>query len=73
MKARFPIKEHLVNKFLQGEYIMDEEFQELVRKGKKTQVEVDGMIQLANEIQYSVLTKKLKPGACMRTTWDAVG
>ena len=62
MKARFPIKEHLVNAFLRGEYTMDEEFQELVRKGKKTQEEVDSMIQLANEVQYAILTKKLKPG-----------
>ena len=41
---------------------MDEEFQALVTKGKKTQDEVDGMIQLANEVQYSILTKKLVPG-----------
>lgn len=41
---------------------MDDEFQGLVDKGKKTQEEVDSMIQLANEVQYSVLTKKLKPG-----------
>ncbi|KAI1797010.1 SPX-domain-containing protein [Ganoderma leucocontextum] len=68
VKARFPIKEHLVNKFLEGEYIMDEEFQELAKKGKKTQAEVDGMIQLANEIQYSILTKKLKP--VMRTFYN---
>lgn len=61
VKARFPIKEHLVNAFLCGEYIMDDEFQELVKKGKKKQEEVDSMIQLANEVQYSILTKKLKP------------
>ena len=63
VKARFPIKEHLVNAFLRGEYTMDEEFQQLVTKGKKTQEEVDTMIQLANEVQYSILTKKLVPGA----------
>jgi SPX domain protein involved in polyphosphate accumulation len=34
----------------------------LVEKGKKTQQEVDTMIQLANEVQYAVLTKGLKPG-----------
>ena len=62
VKARFPIKEHLVNAFLRGEYTMDDEFQELVKKGKKTQQEVDTMIQLANEVQYSILTKKLQPG-----------
>ena len=62
MKARFPIKEHLVNDFLRGEYTMDEEFNALVKKGKKTQQEVDSMIQLANEVQYAVITKGLKPG-----------
>ncbi|KAH9945043.1 SPX-domain-containing protein [Epithele typhae] len=68
VKARFPIKEHLVNAFLRGEYTMDEEFQELVKKGKKSQQEVDSMIQLANEVQYAVLTKKLGP--VMRTFYN---
>ncbi|KAF8896475.1 VTC domain-containing protein [Infundibulicybe gibba] len=61
VKARFPIKEHLVNSFLRGEYTMDAEFQQLVKKGKKSQQEVDSMIQLANEVQYAVLTRKLVP------------
>ncbi|TFK99433.1 VTC domain-containing protein [Pterulicium gracile] len=61
VKARFPIKEHLVNAFLTGEYTMDDEFQQLVKKGKKTQAEVDSMIQLANEVQYAVLVRKLRP------------
>ena len=43
---------------------MDKDFQELVKKGKKTQQEVDSMIQLANEVQYAVLTRKLQPGEC---------
>ncbi|KAI0649460.1 SPX-domain-containing protein [Trametes meyenii] len=68
VKARFPIKEHLVNAFLRGEHTMDAEFQELVTRGKKTQQEVDAMIQLANEVQYSVLTKKLGP--VMRTFYN---
>jgi SPX domain protein involved in polyphosphate accumulation len=62
VKARFPIKEHLVNAFLRGEYTVDAEFQQLVKKGKKTQQEVDSMIQLANEVQYAVLSRGLKPG-----------
>jgi SPX domain protein involved in polyphosphate accumulation len=62
VKARFPIKEHLVNAFLRGEYTMDAEFQELVKRGKKTQQEVDSMTQLANEVQYAVVTRQLKPG-----------
>ena len=63
VKARFPLKEHLVNPFLRGEYTVDEDFQQLVKKGKKTQQEVDSMIQLANEVQYAILTKKLEPGS----------
>ncbi|KAG2359089.1 VTC domain-containing protein [Suillus spraguei] len=46
VKACFPIKEHLA----------------LVDKGKKTQAEVDSMIQLASEIQYRILTKQLHSG-----------
>ncbi|KAJ3493386.1 hypothetical protein NLJ89_g11032 [Agrocybe chaxingu] len=61
VKARFPLKEHLVNPFLRGEYTVDADFQELVKKAKKTQQEVDNMIQLANEVQYAILTKKLVP------------
>ncbi|GLB40341.1 putative VTC domain containing protein [Lyophyllum shimeji] len=61
VKARFPLKEHLVNAFLRGEYTVDEEFQQLVKKGKKTQQEVDSMIQLANEVQYAILTRGLQP------------
>ena len=42
--------------------------QELVARGKKTQTEADAMIQLANEVQYSVLTKRLGP--VMRTFYN---
>ncbi|TFK27790.1 SPX-domain-containing protein [Coprinopsis marcescibilis] len=61
VKARFPLKEHQVNRFLRGEYTVDADFQDLVKKGKKSQQEVDSMIQLANEVQYAILTKKLVP------------
>lgn len=63
MKARFPIKEDKVNAFLHGQYTMDAEFDELVRRGKKTAAEVENMKQLASEVQYAVLTRKLGPGA----------
>jgi SPX domain protein involved in polyphosphate accumulation len=62
VKARFPLKEHLIVPFLKGEYTVDADFQQLVKKGKKSQQDVDSMIQLANEVQYAVLTKKLVPG-----------
>ena len=70
VKARFPIKEHLVNAFLRGEYTVDAEFQDLAAKGKKTQQEVDSMIQLANEVQYAILTRKLRPGDSPNTNHD---
>ncbi|CAG8600382.1 4666_t:CDS:2 [Funneliformis mosseae] len=60
VKARFPIKEKYVNRYLQGHYTMDETFKKLKQKGKGDK-EIDGLIQLANEVQYRVLTKKLKP------------
>jgi SPX domain protein involved in polyphosphate accumulation len=41
---------------------MDAEFDELVKKGKKSQKEVEGMKQLANEVQYAIITRRLKPG-----------
>jgi hypothetical protein len=41
---------------------VDAEFQQLVKKGKKTQQEADAMIHLANEVQYAILTRKLVPG-----------
>ncbi|KAF8271216.1 VTC domain-containing protein [Lactarius quietus] len=68
VKARFPIKEERVNAFLRGEYTMDEEFAALVKKGKKSQAEVDSMLQLANEVQYAVLTRQLQP--VMRTFYN---
>ncbi|KAI0255140.1 SPX-domain-containing protein [Lactifluus subvellereus] len=68
VKARFPIKEDKVNAFLCGEYTMDEEFAALVEKGRKSQAEVDNMLQLANEVQYAVLTRRLQP--VMRTYYN---
>jgi hypothetical protein len=49
---------------------MDAELQALVDKGKKTQAEVDSMIQLASEVQYRILTKQLRPGMWVRLTTD---
>jgi len=62
VKERFTIKEDKMNDFLAGRYTMDEEFDALVKKGKKTEKEVEGMKQLANEIQYAIITRKLRPG-----------
>lgn len=62
VKERFTIKEDKLNDFLTGRYTMDDEFDALVAKGKKTEKEVEGMKQLANETQYAIVTRKLRPG-----------
>ncbi|CEH15418.1 Protein involved in vacuolar polyphosphate accumulation, contains SPX domain [Ceraceosorus bombacis] len=61
VKARFPIKEENVNKFMSGEYRMDETFEALRKKGKKSDKEIDSMLQLAGEVQYAVLSRGLVP------------
>ena len=58
--------------FLRGEYTMDEEFEEVFKKGKKSRQEVDSMIQLANEVQYGILTRKLRPGMHLVTLGYAI-
>ncbi|WRT67872.1 uncharacterized protein IL334_004846 [Kwoniella shivajii] len=68
VKERFTIKEGKMNDFLAGHHTMDEEFDALVKKGKKSEKEVEGMKQLANEIQYAIITRKLRP--VMRTFYN---
>lgn len=51
-----------MNDFISGRYTMDDEFDELVKRNKKTEKEVEGMKQLANEVQYAIVTRKLRPG-----------
>ncbi|KZV90563.1 SPX-domain-containing protein [Exidia glandulosa HHB12029] len=68
VKARFPIKAEKVDAYLRGEYKMDLDFHHMLAKGKKTAQEVEGMIQLANEVQQSVLARKLQP--VMRTFYN---
>ena len=40
---------------------MDDEFDKLVKLGKKTEKDVENMKDLAAEIQYAVVTRQLKP------------
>ncbi|GAA5939712.1 Vtc4p [Sporobolomyces koalae] len=68
VKARFPIQEHLVNDYLSGAHTMDATFDELRKKGKKTEKEVESMKKLAREVQAAVLYKKLEP--VMRTFYN---
>ncbi|BGP19071.1 hypothetical protein JCM10213_006662 [Rhodosporidiobolus nylandii] len=68
VKERFPIPEHLVNDYLSGKYTMDETFEAMRKKGKKSDKEIDGMIKLAREVQAAVKHKKLEP--VMRTFYN---
>nr|XP_031864280.1 uncharacterized protein CI109_000193 [Kwoniella shandongensis]KAA5531352.1 hypothetical protein CI109_000193 [Kwoniella shandongensis] len=68
VKERFVIKEDKMNDFLSGRYTMDDEFDALLKKGKKSEKDVEGMKQLANEIQYAIVTRKLRP--VMRTFYN---
>ncbi|GAA5862346.1 hypothetical protein JCM3774_002486 [Rhodotorula dairenensis] len=68
VKARFPIAEHLVNDYLAGKITMDETFEALRKKGKKSDKEVDSMIKLAREVQAAVKHKNLGP--VMRTFYN---
>ncbi|CAG8650561.1 3328_t:CDS:2, partial [Scutellospora calospora] len=60
VKERFQIKEKNVNKYLCGKYIMTDDFKKLRDKGK-SEKEIEDLERLASEIQYRVISKRLKP------------
>ncbi|RUS20757.1 polyphosphate synthetase protein [Endogone sp. FLAS-F59071] len=61
VKARFPIKEKYVNPFLRGDYTMDHTFAKMREAGKKSEKEIKELEQLAEEVQYGILHRSLKP------------
>ncbi|CAO3685675.1 unnamed protein product [Umbelopsis ramanniana] len=61
VKARFPIKEKHLNGFLNGHYTTDELFAKAKEQGKKSEKEIRDLEQLAQEVQYTTLTKRLHP------------
>ncbi|ORY95784.1 VTC domain-domain-containing protein [Syncephalastrum racemosum] len=68
VKARFPIKEKYLNAFLRGEYTTDELFAKMREQGKHSEKDISEMQQLAEEVQYTTLTKRLHP--MMRTFYN---
>jgi SPX domain protein involved in polyphosphate accumulation len=60
VKERFGVKEKYVNRFLAGEWKLDEQVAKMQAKGK-SQKEIDYQLNLAKEIQESVLARKLQP------------
>lgn len=61
VKARFSIKEKNVNAFLSGSMAVESVFEKMRKEGKRDEKEIANLEQLAREIQYRVLTRKLVP------------
>ncbi|KIW15663.1 hypothetical protein PV08_05712 [Exophiala spinifera] len=61
VKARFTLKEKNVNNFLAGKMTVEEAFAKMRKEGKKSIKEIEDLEQLAREIQYRVVTRKLVP------------
>lgn len=61
VKARFSLKEKYVNAFLEGSMTVDAIFDKMRKEGKKSEEEIADLEQLAREIQYRVITRRLKP------------
>jgi uncharacterized membrane protein YidH (DUF202 family) len=68
VKERFPIKEKYLNAFLKGEYTTEELFAKVKEQKSKPEKVIKEMEQLAEEVQYTVVTKKLHP--LMRTFYN---
>lgn len=61
VKARFALKEKNVNAFLSGKMSVESVFQKMRKDGKKSEKEISDLEQLAQEIQYSVISRRLRP------------
>lgn len=63
VKARFAIKEKHVNAFMKGEFTVEQVFEKMKRDKKKSPQEIENLERLAREIQYTVISRQMKPGA----------
>ena len=61
VKARFSLKEKKVNDFLAGKLSVESVFEKMRKDGKKSEKEVAELEQLAREIQYRVIKRRLVP------------
>lgn len=61
VKARFPIKEKYVNAFISGHMSVESVFEKVRREGKKSEKQISDWEQLAREVQYRIVTRKLVP------------
>jgi len=61
VKARFSLKEKNVNAFLSGKLTATSVFKKARKEAKKSEKEISDLEQLAKEIQYRVITRRLVP------------
>lgn len=61
VKARFSTKEKNVNAYLKGDMTTEQIFEKARREGKKSEQELNDLEQLAKEIQFRVIDRKLVP------------
>lgn len=61
VKERFPIKTKYINPYLEGAYTMDVKFAKLLTRGQKSVKDVELMQKLANDVQTSIVGKKMRP------------
>lgn len=61
VKARFKLKEKNVNAYLRGELTPEKIFEKERKEGKRPEKDIASDEQLAREIQYRVLARKLVP------------
>ncbi|KAG0350575.1 vacuolar transporter chaperone [Podila minutissima] len=61
VKERFPIKTKYINPYLKGDYTMDVKFAKLRSRGQKSVKDVELMQKLANDVQTSIVGKKMRP------------
>lgn len=61
VKARFSLKEKNVNAYLNGSMTVEQIFEKMRKEGKKSQAEIDDLEQLAREVQYRAITRRLVP------------
>ncbi|KAJ4347102.1 vacuolar transporter chaperone [Didymosphaeria variabile] len=61
VKARFKLKEKNVNAYLRGELTPEQIFEKERKEQKRPEKDIASDEQLAREIQYRVLTRKLEP------------
>ena len=61
VKARCTLKEKNINEFLAGKMTVAQAFAKMRKEGKKSIKEIEDLEQLAREIQYRVVTRRLVP------------